>query len=324
MSEFYQKIKRWMLIIAMVTGASLYLVYHAIPGLHSAGPVLLAICKKTQPTLLFIMLYLCFSRIEIGQLRPQKWQLWLLLIQGLSFVAISLLIMWAVGAGGEFAARICENRIPIEAFMLCMITPTATACAVITGRLGGNMAGVMSYTILINLLVAVLVPTFVPLLYPSGDITFWAAFFKILAKVFPLLIAPGICAWLTRLLLPKLHGWLSRNAHLSFYVWAVSLTLAILMSTRAIVHSGKGAGLLATIALLSLVACALQFWAGRKIGGHYGDCITPGQSLGQKNTVFQIWLSYTFFDPVLSVTGGFYSIWHNIFNTWQLNRMNSK
>ena len=37
-------------------------------------------------------------------------------------------------------------------------------------------------------------------------------------------------------------------------------------------------------------------------------------------TVFAIWLGYTFFTPVVSVAGGFYSIWHNCYNSWQLYR----
>ena len=47
-----------------------------------------------------------------------------------------------------------------------------------------------------------------------------------------------------------------------------------------------------------------------------------GQALGQKNTVFAIWFAYTFMTPVTAIAGGFYSVWHNIVNTWQLYRKN--
>jgi BASS family bile acid:Na+ symporter len=33
-----------------------------------------------------------------------------------------------------------------------------------------------------------------------------------------------------------------------------------------------------------------------------------------------IWTGYTFFTPVTAITGGFYSIWHNSINSWQLYR----
>ena len=45
-----------------------------------------------------------------------------------------------------------------------------------------------------------------------------------------------------------------------------------------------------------------------------------GQSLGQKNTVFAIWMGYTFMTPETAIVGGLYSIWHNIYNSWQLYR----
>jgi hypothetical protein len=48
--------------------------------------------------------------------------------------------------------------------------------------------------------------------------------------------------------------------------------------------------------------------------------VTAGQSLGQKNTVFAIWLAYTFMTPETAIIGGLYSIWHNIYNSWQLRR----
>jgi len=322
MSEYRYTLKKflkdWMLIICMLLGASVYLVYHAIPSIHTAGPVLYSICRHMQPPLLFAMLFLSFCKIEPSQMRPHRWHGWLLLLQGVLFVVLSLVIVWAAKADGTAAAWVREHAVVLEAAMLCLICPTATACAVVTGKLGGSMAAVVTYTVLINILVAFLVPAFVPLIHPQEGMSFALAFTKILAKVFPLLIMPCICAWLVRYLLPHVHKWLLDYAHMSFYIWSISLSLAILMSTRAIVHSGSGVGVLTGIALASLLTCIFQFWAGKRVGMRYGCKISAGQALGQKNTVFAIWMGYTFLDPVVSVAGGFYSIWHNVFNTWQL------
>ncbi|MBQ9660196.1 MAG: transporter [Bacteroidales bacterium] len=295
----------------MIVGASLYLIYHALPALHPAGPVLELTVKKVQPVLLFAMLFLSFCKIEPHQMRPHKWMLWLLLVQCGLFVGLALLLVF-------FPAM--PLRYGVEAAMLCLICPTATACAVVTGKLGGNMAGVVTYTVLINLAVAVLVPLMVPLIHPMEGLTFYEAFLKILAKVFPLLILPALLAWLVRYLLPKVHAWLLQYTSLSFYIWAVSLTLAILMSTRAIVQNDSGPVVLWEIGFASLLSCILQFWLGRRIGRRYRCPISAGQALGQKNTVFGIWMGYTFLTPVVSVAGGFYSIWHNVYNTWQMYR----
>lgn len=302
-------VRDWMLVLAMAAGAGLYLTYHAIPALHPAGPVLEKVATKVQPLLLFAMLLLTFCKIEPRQLKPHKWQAWLLLVQGGLFMALACLLV------------LCPeipHRIGLEALMLCLICPTATACAVVTGKLGGDMAGVVTYTILINLLTAVAVPLMVPLIHPVEGLDFFSAFAKILAKVFPLLILPCLLAWLMRYLTPRLHAALLKRSDLSFYIWTISLTLAILMSTRAIVHNEDSAGLLLDIAVASLLSCIFQFAAGKMIGRKYGQTITAGQALGQKNTVFGIWMGYTFLDPITSVAGGFYSLWHNCYNTWQL------
>ena len=228
---FAKLLRDWALIIAMLAGISGYLVYMAVPALHPAGPVLKKIIDMLQPLLIFMMLFLSFCKIEPRQLRPHKWMLWLLLIQCCSFAALALLLAFVPGI---------PLRDGFEAAMLCMICPTATACAVVTGKLGGNMAGVVTYTVLINVAVALLVPLVVPVLHPVEGVTFWTSFNAILWKVFPMLVLPCIAAWAVRLLLPKLHAWLLKYVGVSFWLWAASLTLAVLMSTRAIVHNDSG------------------------------------------------------------------------------------
>lgn len=310
--------KDWMLVIGMFTGAGAYLVYMQIPSIHAAGPILEIICRKTQPILLFLMLFISFSRIEPRQLKFRKWHLHNLLLQVLSFLALCLTVVWAMPSNNPAAAWILRHRVLFESAMLCMICPTATACAVVTGKLGGDMAQVVMYTIIINLAVSIVVPLTVPLLYPQAGISFIAAFSRILAKVFPLLIMPCLTAWAVRWLLPRVHEWIASKMNLSFYLWSVSLTIAVMMSTRAIIKSGVGIWTLAGIAIVSMACCIFQFWTGRLNGKRSGSRIEASQALGQKNTVFGIWMGYTFWNPLVSVAGGFYTIWHNVHNTRQL------
>ena len=317
-SEVIKFLKDWMLVIGMISGAGAYLIYMQIPSLHSAGPVLEYICRRAQPILLFLMLFISFSRIEPRQLQPAKWHLKNLLIQVLIFLALCFTVIWAAHSTSSAAAWIIRHRVLFETAMLCMICPTATACAVVTGKLGGDMAQVVMYTILINLIVSVVVPLTVPLLYPQAGITFVAAFCRILAKVFPLLILPCLTAWTVRWIMPRFHDWIASKINLSFYLWSVALTIAVMMSTRAIVKSRVGIWMLIGIAIVSIVCCIFQFWAGRLIGKRSGSRIEASQALGQKNTVFGIWMGYTFWNPLVSVAGGFYTIWHNIHNTRQL------
>lgn len=305
-------LQNWILVIGMVTGASVYLIYHSIPALHSAGPVLERICTTLQPLLLFAMLFLSFCKIEPHELKPHRWQFILLGIQTVMFVLFAVLVY--LRPEGDIW------RIPLEAAMLVLICPTANACAVVTGKLGGDMAGVVTYTVLINLLVAVAMPAVIPFLHPIEDLPFNLAFNHILVKVFPLLILPCLCAWIVRYVFPRLHRRILRHIGISFYLWAFCLTLAILMCTRSIVHSGTPGLMLGLLAAVALVVCIFNFGVGRLVGSAFGRTVSAGQALGQKNTILVIWMAYTFMDPVSSVVGGFYSIWQNIFNSWQLSR----
>lgn len=305
-------IKDWILVIAMATGASVYLIYHSIPALHPAGPVLEKICTSLQPLLLFSMLFLSFCKIEPQQLKPHRWQFILLGIQTVMFLAFAVAVYFAPKNG--------LWRIPLEAAMLVLICPTANACAVVTGKLGGDMAGVVTYTVLINLLVAVAMPAVIPFLHPIEDLPFNLAFNHILVKVFPLLILPCLCAWIVRYVFPRLHRRILRHIGISFYLWAFCLTLAILMCTRSIVHSGTPGLMLGLLAAVALVVCIFNFGVGRLVGSFFDRTVSAGQALGQKNTILIIWMAYTFMNPVSSVVGGIYSIWQNIFNSWQLSR----
>ena len=311
MSRIITFLKNWMLPVAMVTGALLYIVYHFVPALHPAGPFLLITVKKIQPVLLFLMLFLSFTRISPKDMKLRGWHWWLLLIQAGLYVLLALFVVRCPGLSDTVKAV-------IESAMICLICPTATAAAVVTGKLGGNMASLITYTVLINLVTAVIVPLFVPMMHPAEGVTFFSSFLKIMAKVFPMLIFPCIVAWTLRFCCPKVHDWIAKYSHYSFYIWGVALTLAILMTTRAIFDNDGGAAVIVGIAVASLLCCAFEFWSGKKIGAAYGEKITAGQSIGQKNTVFAIWMGYTFLTPVTSVAGGLYSIWQNIFNAWQL------
>lgn len=271
-----------------------------------------------------------FSCIQPSQLRPHRWQFRLLAIQALVFVGAALVALLGTEPGSTGA-------LALECLMICAICPTAAAAPVFTAKMGGDIASLVSYVVLANLLTSVLVPLFVPLLHPSAELSFWAASGMILAKVFPLLIGPFLAAWLVRRLFPSFHRKVVENAWASFYVWAFSLMLAILMSVRYLFASSAGALVIGVLAAVSFLCCLANFAIGRIVGLRVGRSREQGQaepegnvvvsvtqSMGQKNTVFSIWMGYTFFTPITSVTGGFYSIWQNIINSWQLEQKRKK
>lgn len=304
-------IKEWTLVISILVGVLAYFVFIAIPFPPAVHHFANQTVSIVQPLLLFSMLFLTYCRINPHDLRLCRWHLWILALQAGFFIALAIILIF-LPAG--------DLRIILEGAMLCLICPTATAGAVITGRLGGNINNITTYTILINILVSILIPTFVPFVHPNPELGFVNSSLLILGKVFPLLLLPLISAFLLRFISPSLTEKFAKRSDLSFYLWAVALALAITVTTRSIMHADLKLSTELWLVVVSLISCALQFWLGRKIGDRYNDTITAGQAFGQKNTVLAIWMGYTFFTPITSIVGGFYSIWHNIVNSYQLYR----
>ena len=293
----------------MISGALAYYICRQLPLSYEVKFDILTVIEVLQPVLLFLMLFVAFCKIKPTDLKPHRWHLWLLLTQCLLFAA-ACAALWLYPSTGL--------RVIIEGFMLAIICPTATACAVVTQKLGGDSAATTSYTIIINMVVALLCPLLLPVAHPQEGLTFFPAFMVIIHKVFPLLIVPLFLAWFVRYLMPSFHKRIVATKDLAFYMWAVSLAIAIAVTCKALAHSHESMWNVGGIAVVTLVACLFQFSFGKWIGSHYGKTMEAGQALGQKNTVFIIWLGYTFLSPITAAAGGFYSVWHNLVNSWQL------
>ena len=307
-------IRNWTLPIAIVAGIASYFIYVTIPPLNSSDTrhAVMSVISVVQPTLIFLMLFITFCKQRPHDLKLARWHLPALLMQ-IAVFALCVLVQRSMSNA--------QCSMILECAMLCFICPTATAAAVVTSRLGGNTGTLTTYTILINLMAAIAIPIVVPLLHPgNGEWSMFGVQCSILAKVFPLLIGPLLLAIVLRAVLPKVTEAIARRAGVAFYLWAVSLAIAIAVSVKAFVHSRAPLALLLSIAVVSAVACIAQFAFGRYIGRRYGDTVSATQGCGQKNTVLAIWLGYTFFNPLTALAGGFYSIWHNLYNSWQIHR----
>ncbi len=307
--------KNWALPISMLLGALSYLIYVALPLPAGTGIVARKVISIMQPTLIFAMLFLTFCKLRPTDLKPCRWHAWLLLIQvGMFSLMAALLILFPHLPG----------RLLVESAMICFICPTACAAAVVCAKLGGSAAHLTSYILLINIAAALAIPLIVPLVNPHEGQTFVTTFLLVLRRVFPTLICPLLLAWGIRYTMPRLARRLQNTGDTAFYLWTLALTMAIGVTTRSIVHSHVPIGMLVGIALVTLVCCVLQFGIGRRFGAPEGDRVAAGQAMGQKNTVFAIWLAYTFLTPITAIAGGFYSVWHNVFNSYQLYRKRVK
>ncbi len=293
-----QRIKDWMLPIAMLGGAVFYKWMGHLTFL--------------SPFLIFMMLTVTYCRIEPRELRIGRFQAMLLCAQ-MAFAATVLLALM------PFSHTVATG------LFICVFVPTATAAPVITGMLGGRISHVATYSLLCNLFVAVTGPV---ILAAIGDthMSFAASFYRICSGVLPLLIMPIVTAFVLRYTFRRFHDFLATNQSLSFYMWAVALFIVVGSSVSFIIRNFDPAHLPEIIALAigAGLVCFAQFALGRKVGARFADKVAGGQSLGQKNTVLAIWLALAYLNPLASVAPAAYVAWHNTVNSWQLIRHHAK
>ena len=305
-------IKDWTLPVAMGTGAVLYLLFAFVPCLDEAGTQMAPFFEAILPLFMLLVLFVTFCKVDFHQLRPVAWHFWVGVFQ-LLFVAILMGLILVYRLQGD-------NLILMEAILMCIIAPCATAAAVVTQKLGGSLEQMTTYTFLSNFLTALLVPVCFPMIEKSTDMTFLSAFAKILREVVLVLLVPMLLAYIVKHYVQWLHRKIISIRDLSYYLWACSLMIVTGTTVKNIVHARAGIGLLSAIALLGLVLCVVQFAVGRFIGHYFDRTQESGQALGQKNTAFAIWMAYTYLNPLSSVGPGCYILWQNIVNSveiWQ-------
>ena len=117
------------------------------------------------PLLIFSQLLLTFCKVEVHELETQ-----IVVMDGYCcsrrFLCLIVAVLLVCCPMEEVYREVFEGA------MVCLICPTATAAAVITGKLGGSASSLTTYTLLSNLLAAVAVPLVFPLVEPHADITF--------------------------------------------------------------------------------------------------------------------------------------------------------
>ena len=138
-----QFIKNWTLPLAMLAGVIGYFCFATFDFLTPTRPVVKILIAWLAPFLIFAQLLLTFCKVEVKELVPQCWQGWLLLVQFLSCLLVACLLL--------FLPLDEYWRAALQGAMVCLICPTATAAAVITGKLGGSAAALTTYTLLSNL-----------------------------------------------------------------------------------------------------------------------------------------------------------------------------
>lgn len=252
------------------------------------------------------MLFLVFLQTRWSRSALHRSHVWLLLANlALGFAAWGL--GWLVGGRDVALAGFFTG-----------ITPTATAAPVIIGFLRGRVDYVVAAFLITNFSITALLPLMLPLVLGRADLH---AFGEVLASVTLVVFVPMLAAFLVRRVHPPATQWPARLRNVSFALWVLAI-LIICGHASAFLRTQTDAPLrvVLQVVAISIAVCAASFALGRWIGGRDFPR-EASQSLGQKNTMFTLYLALTYANPIVALGPTFYVLWHNLWNSWQLHRV---
>lgn len=308
-------LKDWTLPVSITIGTVSYLTFYYVPQLDELGNTLSPVFDVLFPVFVFLTLFVTFCKVDFQQMRPHRWHVGILLAQLVLIAGNIGIILWCKSLTSHTSFT---SPLLWEAILTCIIGPSASAAPVVVGKLGGNISTMTTYTLISSLAAALMIPLVFPMLEQAVEVSFMEAFLIILEKVSYVLLLPLVLGWLMQHFVRKLCAKIAAMPNLSFYFWAISLSITTGITVKNIVHSEASVILLMLIAIATFLLCFVQFGIGRAIGRKLGEEVNAGQALFQKNTALSIWVAYMYLHPVASVGAGCYVLWQNIINSLEL------
>ncbi len=259
--------------------------------------------------LLIVMLLNACLGIRLDGLKPRRFH-WLVLGANILIGLLSWIVPCMIsGANTDLA----------KALFFTGITPAATAAPVMIPFLGGSVAVMLTGFLISDLGVSIALIGLLPLVTGNFDVNFvW----NVLSNIF---LVMGLPLVLSRILLKFWPGLMefSRRKIMPHALWAWSVMLFVLGAMTRVTfdeeQSAGAASLILLIAAGTFAVCVVSFAVGRLLGrGNPSFTIEASQMLGQKNTMFTIFLALKFAGPVAALGPLVYIIWHNSWNACQL------
>lgn len=234
-----QKLKSYVLPIAIVLG----LLLHDYCAAFSV----------VVPFIIFTILLLTFSAVDITKLRFKPLFVWILLFQ----VGVSL--------GGYALLRVLNvNEIIAEGVLIGVLCPVAASVAVVSTMLGADRNTVTSFSVIGNLAIAFMAPIYFSFIGVNQDMPFLTSFLHILRRIGTVIGLPFFIAFALQHCLPKANAFLSRYKGLAFYLWAVALFLTLGQTIHFIFLNGKGNWYsILWLGVSALLFCVIQFGLGK-------------------------------------------------------------
>ncbi len=266
------------------------------------------------PICLFLMLFLAYCALDFRRLRIRK--------VNLIMIAIHLLLI----VGLYFIAALLFDKVIAISVLICVLCPASASSSAVVFALGGNKETCITHILLDNIFVTIFAPIVLSYVVPTADTHVFASMLKIFNHIMPILILPLIIVIFIKRLRPKIADKIAQYQWTSLIFWSLCLMVIFAQATFMIIHcTSEQRKQVLIMALVSLILCIVQFVLGKYIGKKLKKPIAVGQGLAQKNTSLGIWLVNAYVqNPLSIIIPTAYSLWQNIFNSWQMYRHEQK
>lgn len=254
---------------------------------------------------LMVMLFFSFLGVQFSRAIIQK-NHWIILALNLTLPLLLFgIFQWI------------DRTAALAMFTVC-IAPTAAAAPVLADFFKKDISYVTASVLLTSPVIAFALPLLLPFLIEIEDNV---PLTDILYAILSLIFIPLGLSFLVKKGIPKLANGLLKFKKIGFALFLVNVYIAS-ANARHFLENNWESNLQTVlfIALFTGFACLFQF----RLGGYLGRpkfYIENGLALGRKNTMFALWVGLTFISPVVALGPMFYIIFQNLYNTWQLMRV---
>ena len=198
---------------------------------------------------------------------------------------------------------------------IAAIAPTAIASIPVIGYLKGDIGFTTFSVLLTNITIALLLPFLLPIFV---GINSSINLYEVVTPILSVIIIPLFCAFLLKYFFKKIKMFFKTFEIISFFFFVTNIFLAMSKAGYYLrTEFNSPIHILILMAVGIFILTVLNFSLGWMIGKP-NFARETSNSIGQKNTMFAIWIALTFINPVVALAPMMYTIYHNIFISYQL------
>lgn len=212
------------------------------------------------------------------------------------------------------------NSLLAQSIFITAIAPTAIASPAIVGLLKGKIEFTVFSILLTNFTIAFILPFLLPsLLSEVIDLSFY----DLLIEVATIFIIPFVLSLIIKRYIVERKFLYSKLNSIVFYILILNINLGTSKASHFIREEMSFSDIIIyKIAIASIILCFLSFYLGKLVAPKNLK-LEGGQSLGQKNNGFTLWIALTYISPLAVLGPVFYILTQNIYISWQLRNKKS-